>query len=251
MKCERCGRDSRLKKTKDAYICKSCIKKMQIPACIKENISQFRTSDLIKLDDYRQHYGGDAVFKINENICFKNSGITITPYTIPYKNIKSISFGKHPFKDMGNGSAKCIVTLVVELKAPAVVIEYEIDYHSLQYNIYKDSIYFSETIYEERMNQLSIHEFLISGFNSYGDYAADKAKRKKSYKRQSNNNRKNDNEALRDARLIFRLGEKYTKEDVKKARNELIKKYHPDMGGSEEFAQKINDAYDLLIKEVG
>ena len=40
------------------------------------------------------------------------------------------------------------------------------------------------------------------------------------------------NVTLKEACEMFELGDKYTKEDVKKAHHRLIKKIHPDTGGS-------------------
>src|SRR4051794_10182179 len=42
-----------------------------------------------------------------------------------------------------------------------------------------------------------------------------------------------------------------TPEQIKDARNQLIRKYHPDLGGDVRVAQMINAAYDLLKKGVG
>ena len=50
------------------------------------------------------------------------------------------------------------------------------------------------------------------------------------------------------AEELFGVKEPYTRDEVRDARNRLLKKYHPDMGGSEELAKKINAAYELLIK---
>lgn len=42
----------------------------------------------------------------------------------------------------------------------------------------------------------------------------------------------------------------YTEAEIRKKRNELIKKVHPDAGGSEKKAAQINEYYALLKKFV-
>jgi len=50
-----------------------------------------------------------------------------------------------------------------------------------------------------------------------------------------------------DACKILSISGLITKEIVKTARNEAAKKYHPDMGGSVEMMQMVNEAYETLI----
>lgn len=57
--------------------------------------------------------------------------------------------------------------------------------------------------------------------------------------------------SLKEAREMFELSEKYTKDDVKKAYHRLIKKIHPDTGGSKYLSSQINMAKDILLKNIG
>ncbi|MCH2548074.1 MAG: DnaJ domain-containing protein [Alphaproteobacteria bacterium] len=53
-----------------------------------------------------------------------------------------------------------------------------------------------------------------------------------------------------EARSILGLEANATAEDINKAHHQLIQKNHPDTGGSEYLASKINEARDVLLKEL-
>ena len=65
--------------------------------------------------------------------------------------------------------------------------------------------------------------------------------------RSNSNSRKND---LEIALAFYGLRIPYTEIELKEKRKELIKEAHPDAGGSEEEAKKINAYYDILKKYV-
>ena len=47
---------------------------------------------------------------------------------------------------------------------------------------------------------------------------------------------------------ILGLAEGATQSDIKAAHHRLMKKFHPDQGGTNYFAARINQAKDLLLK---
>ena len=51
-----------------------------------------------------------------------------------------------------------------------------------------------------------------------------------------------------EERRLFQLNMPYTQAELKKKRRLLLKQCHPDAGGSEEMAKRINTAYDVLWK---
>lgn len=53
-----------------------------------------------------------------------------------------------------------------------------------------------------------------------------------------------------EARKILELGAGASEEDIKAAHKRLIQKNHPDAGGSKYLASKINEARDILIKNL-
>ena len=57
---------------------------------------------------------------------------------------------------------------------------------------------------------------------------------------------------VRDARILFMLGEDYTEADLKRQRAALMRAFHPDNGKTTDpaYAQKINDAYGCLLENI-
>lgn len=53
---------------------------------------------------------------------------------------------------------------------------------------------------------------------------------------------------LERAEELFGVTAPYTRGQLRDARNKLLKRHHPDLGGSEELAKRINAAYELLVK---
>ena len=57
-------------------------------------------------------------------------------------------------------------------------------------------------------------------------------------------------EDIRDARILFMLGEDYTERELRRQWVALMRGFHPDNKHASDpaYAQKINDAYELLLK---
>ena len=56
--------------------------------------------------------------------------------------------------------------------------------------------------------------------------------------------------SIEEARLILGLEKKYEKRDVERAHKQLIQKLHPDRGGNDYLASRVNLARDILIKHL-
>jgi hypothetical protein len=55
---------------------------------------------------------------------------------------------------------------------------------------------------------------------------------------------------LEDARRLLGVGEDATLEEIRAAHRRLIARVHPDIGGSEELANRVNIARDTLVAEM-
>lgn len=77
-----------------------------------------------------------------------------------------------------------------------------------------------------------------------------KAEQEKARREKAEREKAEQNSPVQKARQLLRLRETYTMSELKKARNALIKEFHPDnkAGGDEELSKKINAAYELLSK---
>lgn len=51
-----------------------------------------------------------------------------------------------------------------------------------------------------------------------------------------------------EARSVLDVGPQAGAEEIEEAYRALMRKYHPDQGGSEYFAKKLNEARDVLLK---
>jgi hypothetical protein len=57
--------------------------------------------------------------------------------------------------------------------------------------------------------------------------------------------------SAKEARQVLGLGEAVTEEQIRAAHRNLMKQFHPDRGGSDYLAAKINEAKDVLLQELG
>ena len=68
------------------------------------------------------------------------------------------------------------------------------------------------------------------------------------HRQQSSRQQNNPDREFVLANRIYQMQRPYTNEALKKTRNILLKKYHPDVGGSSEICQQINQSYKILLK---
>lgn len=73
-------------------------------------------------------------------------------------------------------------------------------------------------------------------YNSYEEASRQRAKRMMQ-------------ERQREASRLLGIRENAKPDEVKRAHLRLMKKYHPDVGGSKNAAARINEAKDILLKK--
>lgn len=78
----------------------------------------------------------------------------------------------------------------------------------------------------------------------------EKAERERAEREKAQQRKQKQTSSLQQARQLMRVKESYTRVELKKARNALIKQFHPDNtgGGDEEMCKRINTAYNLLLR---
>ncbi|MCM1057446.1 MAG: hypothetical protein NC517_07565 [Firmicutes bacterium] len=78
----------------------------------------------------------------------------------------------------------------------------------------------------------------------------EKAERERAEREKAQQRKQKQTSSLQQARQLMRVKESYTRAELKKARNALIKQFHPDNtgGGDEEMCKRINTAYNLLLR---
>jgi DnaJ domain len=90
------------------------------------------------------------------------------------------------------------------------------------------------------------YQQMLGKFKGQGGQGAKDAGAQQQHQREPTRSRvkMSRDEALR----VLGLGAGATTEDVKAAHRRLLKDYHPDKGGSDYLASKINEAKDVLMK---
>lgn len=78
----------------------------------------------------------------------------------------------------------------------------------------------------------------------------DEASHKESKTEDSNMFHKDDDLTYREALSLFMLTSSYTKEELNVQHKRLIKAFHPDNGGEDYYAARINAAYDILLSKI-
>lgn len=96
------------------------------------------------------------------------------------------------------------------------------------------------------------------GSGNHGDYGSNRhnsgntgaGSSRASYGKRENTGNKSSTPTYEDALLFFGLKAGYTKDELRKNRNMLMKLYHPDGSGSDEMSTKVNICYSILEKHL-
>ena len=244
MICKLCGKDTIEKKQiKDGYICPECYR--VLPRSFRDNakkitIKQLSSAKKIIKPKYSKPWA------ICESVKICNTSIQIDNWEIELKNIKSIKLNFHP-KNSGSkdGYVYGVVTLLIETTEPKIQIEEPFISTEIRYYISGKDISYS---YPTNIQQMftNIQQVIDEGTFEMLKFKPNKEEYHKH--QQANRNGGKRMTEFERAKTLYEVEIPFTVEEINKKKKELMKKYHPDLGGDTEKAIEINAAYDLLVK---
>lgn len=246
MICKICGKDTiENNKLKNGYICNDCFN--ALPRSFKENISKITTKQLLSAKKIIRKATATP-WAVCESVKICADSIQIAEWEISLKDIKKIGMNFHP-KQYGSkqGSAYGMITIVIETVAPKIMIEEPFIQTEIGYYINGKEIVYS---YPSKI------QLMLSNVQSVIDdksYNTEKFKPKKEETHRSNGRSATHNHGRKltefeRAKALYEVEIPFTLEEINKKKKELMKKYHPDLGGDTEKAIEINAAFDLLEK---
>lgn len=249
MKCKLCGSQILNKvKIKDGYICQHCYE--SFTDGVKNTINKFTNKQLVEINQLLEKPNEKAWAECG-NIKLTDNSIQITNKEIKIAKIRNIRINFHPkFPNAKTDTATGIVTIVIETDNPHYLFEEPVSdkYFNVKYSIMGKNISY---VYPESILNIvrNIQKTIDSGQNNLNDFKNEWIKNKSNKQKGSskNNTNTNNSSSYKEAVKILHITEPFTKDDIKMARKKLIKIHHPDVGGTPEMCNKINEAYELLL----
>lgn len=263
-KCKICGNtvEGQYEKLKKGWICKACLDRL--PYGVRTSIHDFTDSqirELLKI--VRPFQRSKSVWRFCGNLKVCYDSIVLNGYEYLLKDLLSVKLNFHP-KEIGRlpDTATGVISAVIETKDPHFLIEeafisgkttaqyiitgMDIIYHfssDLEYTLkaVQDAIRNGDYLIKEAIHHEEKKE-QSAGKQSHKTYRWQKTKTEKP---------KEENlTPLEAAMKLLGVERPYTKADLRKKRNQYLANnhVHPDDGGSEEAFQKLQDAYELLLK---
>lgn len=272
-------------KVKNGSICQHCYD--NLPESVKVNINHFTIKQIKQIQELvndleEQPLASCGTFKVCK------TAIQINGKEFKIQKLSGVRLNFHPNAlGMSRGTAVGTLTVVIDTKVPHYMFEepfypkevtasYRINGRNVTYGFsYAIEKLFSciQKCITENGNDLTkyIEEYQNAvqrnnkekeeekrkkqeqnrGFSSRENYSN---KSTTNQNQQRTNNSKTNGATQKpktpfdEAKALFGVELPYTTTDIKRKRNILIKKYHPDLGGSEEMCKRINEAYTLLLK---
>lgn len=269
--CELCNKKISMitanRTTKTNHICKECYN--TLPILVQNNISAYTADELKKIKDYinKTHDKMVSEFKATDFIGYiyldRHHGY------LAYCDPRKIKRGKLPKNCYDIFDCNYIQDCSIISHTPYMKKDSGVEYLAMdvdfQCTIKEPDIRFGclmgegvpcevksymteEITYREHRQLRSLREnleFLVRN---------NEINRRKSTAGSSSSteaNVNNEDTAYLQATALFMLDNSFTKSDLKRQRNRLMKAFHPDTTGNNEeleaYAQKINSAYELLL----
>lgn len=267
-------------------ICKECLNK--IPSVMHTNLQYLTPDDYNNIISYVDniknsisdfsvtHSYGDLHLDSNKGlfaICkknkFKNGKLDPNELNIfnclDLENIE-LNFIKDKNRKIQNGNVYGNVELIFGIKSLDISVKHIVKKKEKTEIIQIENQYGYDEPYELKIFKSEFQRMIERTVNKYNENVKrnneifenlnkEMERQQKIYeemKRESERLEKeksNSQSELEKAKTLFMVSDGYSVEEIKKIRNRLIKSFHPD--GNEfddEYAKKINNAYDVLIK---
>lgn len=265
MVCGMCKKEIVSKvKVKKGCICQECYSRL--PNAVKNSVKSFTIKQLSDISKVCHEHTEEPKLKIgNLHICFHS--IHVNQWEINIKDIKNISLNFHPRQSINQGVCCGYITVVIEMMNPHVLIE-EPFYDNevlMRYNIFGYNISY---VYNQNVSQVisDIQDAIKKNELTFGraiqnsisqakqnTYTNSNSESRQKQEKRSSSEPKNNSSPFTQAREMFGVEIPYTKDTLKKKRNELIRKWHPDLNkGNEAYARQMTELilknYDLLME---
>ncbi|MBP3622419.1 MAG: J domain-containing protein [Lachnospiraceae bacterium] len=234
------------------------------PSVIKKSIRHMKANNIEKLSEIitsakSKPWGGFLNFMLCKD------SIRINDWEIKLSDISAVKFGFKPLCEVGkDNQVYGDIFVQIGVGRVACIIEDVIGREELIYSISGKNIYY------KRPKNLNILETLINQTIQKGicdtDYikermcaknkagAQDKTKKSQEEEaRKNSRNRKKSDEktfSLDSAKEMYGVVTPFTEAQLKKKYRELVKKHHPDQGGTALMFSKVQSAYEILLKSV-
>ena len=249
MICKLCGRDVIEKiNCKKGYICQDCFNKL--PHSFQNSINKLTVEQLRKSKEILHRRIGKP-WAVCESFGLCDKSVQLGTFEVALTDIDKIHLNFHPLKKGGGEDLVYgIITIVINTIEPKMRIEEpllktEVKYYISGKNI---SYVFPHNIALMINNiQVAIDRKI---YDSTGFKPAKEKAREEREKAGDPIKRKNRATEFALAKKLFGVEIPYTKEEIIEKKRTLLKKFHPDNGGSVEETIKINKAYEVLEKYV-
>ena len=264
------GNGIRVGKLKYGYICRDCLERLPVSVRHKTaHLSLGQVSRLLEICS-RQELPAleDSIyFTRTKRFVLCADSIFVNGVRIGFQDIRRVYLVYHPLEDCGSNMARVQASLCIRVKGLCMILEEDIEAPiAMAYTIDRKTIQFHYsdgfTEYIQKLNEALAESVTLDALLEEINLERKKKKREEqeNARREGNTrgargHRQSAGKAgtgvspLEKAMAMFCVQMPYAEADIKKTRNKLLKKYHPDeAGGSAEACIQVMEAFELLKK---
>lgn len=268
MACKSCGNELiGSVKVRGGHICRHCYD--SLPESVKVNIRHFTADQVKQIRGLVREPEGEEILARCGEFKVSRSGIQLNGKVFPLEHLSGVRLNFHPAAPgLSSNTVSGTATVVIDTKAPRCMFEepfisgdVSVGYHIIGRNITYEFPRRVELLfhYIEKCLRDGSRD-LTSYIEAYVRAAGDGEKNSTTGSGEASGGGTGDGQTRRPgpeerprtelemAEELFGMTPPYTKDEARDIRNKLLKKHHPDVGGSEEMTKKINAAYELLVE---